>query len=157
MSSNITNRSPYLRNSRDFPEDPKKLSIELGRAYLDQTQAINDRTIGLYPTNTQAITGNNYYLQGNQKQQSLRQVFTFTSTASINHGINVPLPGQFLPTTSGSYTDGTDSFGLLFGTSVAIAGLISFYVTATQIVFVTGGGAPVLSSGIILLEWVSQV
>ena len=57
----------------------------------------------------------------------------------------------------GSYTDGTGNvFGLVFGTSVAVAGQIGFYVTASQVVFTTGAGAPALTSGIIVLEFLSS-
>ena len=79
----------------------------------------------------------------------------FTATTAIDHNIKGTTPGQFI-NCFGSYTDATNTYGLIFGTSVAIAGQITFYVTPTQIVFVVGGGAPALTSGIIVLEWLSQ-
>ena len=92
---------------------------------------------------------------GNQRQQGFRQVYTFTSTASIAHGISVIDPNQFTRC-FGTYTDGTNSYGLIFGSNVAIAGQISFYLTATDIVFETGAGAPSVSRGRVTLEWISQ-
>jgi hypothetical protein len=149
------NQSAYLRTTRTFPTDSDSLSRELDKSYLDTAAAVNERTIGLYPTTKPAITGNSWFVSGNKKQQSLRQVYSFTTTTAINHGITVIEPGQFL-NCYGSYTNGTDSFGLPFATSVAVAGLITFYVTSTQIVFMVGAGAPALTSGKIVLEWLSQ-
>lgn len=128
--------------------------------YVDVAAAVNNRTISLFPTNRPALTGNTYYIssqtqQFQNRQQELRQVYSFSSTSSITHGINVISPSQFTEC-FGSYTDGTSSYGLIFGTSTSIAGQISFYVNSTQIVFETGTGAPSLSSGIIVLSWLSQ-
>jgi len=155
MSANITNQVAYLRTSRSFPQDPQELAVQLSKSYIDVAGAVNDRTIGIYPTQKPAVTGEAFYLSNNQKQQTLRQVFTFTATTAITHGITITDSNQFT-CCYGSYTDGTSSFGLPFGTSVAMAGLISFYVSATQIVFVLGAGAPALTSGRIVLQWLSN-
>jgi hypothetical protein len=154
MSSNVVNASPFLRTTRSFPEELQPLTVEINKSYLDIANAVNDRTIGLFPVNRPAITGEGWFIASNQKQQTLRQVYTFTSTTSINHGITIYNPGQFT-SCYGSYTDGTNSYGLIFGTSTAVAGLITFYLTSSQIVFETGSGAPSLSSGTIVLEWLS--
>lgn len=155
MSTRIINEIAYLRTTRNFPQEPGILSIELSKSYLDTATAINDRIIGLFPTNRSAITGERWFLTANREQQTIRQVYTFTSTASITHNIQFVIPGQFIRC-FGSYTDGTNTYGLIFGTSVAIAGQISFYITSTQIVFVVGAGAPALSSGVICIEWISR-
>lgn len=148
-------QSPYLRNQRSFPEDPQALSVENSKSYIEIASAVNLRTIGIYPLKTPVANGESWYIMGgNQRQQALRQVYVFTSTASIAHGINVQDSNQFT-TCSGSYTDGTSSYGLFFASSVAIAGQITFYVTATQIVFATGSGAPTLTKGRIVLEWLA--
>jgi len=112
--------------------------------------------IGLYSINRPSITGESWFLSGNQRQQTLRQEYVFTTTAAIAHGITNVTPGIFTHNSGGTYTDGTSSFGLPFCTSVAVAGVISFYVTTTQIVFVVGAGAPVITSGRINLEWLAS-
>jgi len=132
------------------------LTVEVNKAYIDTSNAVNNKIIGIFPTTRPAITGENYFLTNNQKQQTLRQVYTFSTTASIDHGVRVINPDQFT-CCFGSYTDGTNSYGLIFGTTVAIPGQISFYLTSTQIVFVLGAGAPALTSGRIILTWLSQV
>lgn len=155
MSSNVVNSVPYLNTTREFPPEISQLVVEIDRGYLDTANAVNLRTIGLFPVNRPAITGEGWFVFQNQKQQSLRQVYIVSAgTPSINHGIL-----NFIPSSAtrcfGSYTDGTNGYGLVFGTSTATAGLITFYLTATQIVFVIGAGAPVLTSGLVTVEWLS--
>ena len=154
--NNVVNQVSYLRSSRNFPEEIVQLSVELNKCYIDIANTVNSRIIGIFPTTRPAITGEQWFLVNNQKQQTLRQVYTFTTTNPINHGISVLTPNQFTRC-FGTYTDGTNCYGLIHATSVAIAGQITFYVTATQIIFVLGAGEPVLSSGRITLEWLSSV
>ena len=155
MSANIVNQVAYLRTTREFPEELQQLTVEVNKAYVDTANAINNRIISIFPTNRPAINGESWFLQNNARQQAFRQVYTFTTTANIAHNVNVVVPQQFVRC-FGSYTDGTNTYGLIFGTSVAVAGQILFYLTATDIVFVVGGGAPALTQGTIVLEWLSQ-
>lgn len=152
----VINQSPFIKSSREFTPEVNLLSVILTRSYIEIATAINDRTIGLFPSNRPAITGNSYYVNKNQRQQSLRQAYTFTSTTSINHGIDITTIFD-MAAMYGQFTDGTNWYGLIAASNVAIAGQISFYLTSTQIVFVLGAGAPALTKGIIVLEWLSQV
>ncbi len=154
MTANITNQIAFLRTSREFPEDLHQLTVECNKAYLDTSNAVNVRTIGIFPVNVSAITGESFYFT-NQRQQTLRQVYPFTTTANIPHGIKL---GSFrISRAYGQYTDGTNWYGLIFGSSVAVVGQISFYVTPMNIIFVSGAGAPVLTSGFLVLEYLSPV
>lgn len=155
MSTNITNQIAYLRTSRNFTPEIGKLVEELNKSYIDTANAVNSRTIGLFSVNVASITGESWYISKNQRQQSLRQVYTFTSFASINHGLKTDQIERFVRG-FGSYTDGTNWYGLIFGTNVALAGQAVFYITPTQIVFNTAG-APALTKGTVVLEWLSQV
>lgn len=154
MTSNIVNQVAYLRTSRDFPEDLHQLAVESNKAYLDIAQAVNNRTISIFPKNVSAITGESWFLT-TQRQQTLRQVYTFTTTASIAH--RIPLSTVKITRAYGQFTDGTNWYGVIFGSNLAIGGQRSFYIDPTNIVFVTGAGAPALVSGIIVIEWLSQV
>ena len=157
MTSNIINQSPYLRTTRNFPEDnPQALSVEINRAYVDTASKMNDRSIGLFPVNAQAITGDKWFFSGtNTKQQSLRQVYTFTATGNIAH--NISNFSQISPNSYGSFTDGTNWYGVFYAGSATIANQTTFYVTPTNIVVQQGAGAPAITSGTIVLEWLSQV
>jgi hypothetical protein len=155
MSSNVVNQVPYLRTSRDFPQDIQLLTVQMNKAYVDIANSVNNRTISLFPTSRPALNGESWFLTGNQKQQGLRQVFTFTTTANIPHNLNLSTISSFSDN-YGQFTDGTNWYGLINGSNVAIAGQISFYVTPSNIVFLTGAGAPTLTNGMIVLEWLSM-
>lgn len=155
MSTNVVNQVAYLRTTRNFPPELVKLTEEVDKAYVDTSNAINNRTISIFPTTRPAVNGESWFITANQKQQGFRQVYAFTSTANIAHGIDLTKIDRFTRN-FGEYTDGTNWYGLIHGTTVAIAGQILFYVSPTNIVFVVGGGAPALTRGNIVLEWISQ-
>ena len=154
--NNIVNQIPYLPTTTNFPKEIDALSGELTRRYVDISGAVNNRTIGLYPNNNPAITGNSWYTDQGQKQQTLRQVYQFTATGSIPHNIkfsNYPS----IANAYGSYTNGTNSYGVIYATSVALIGQVTFYITNQNIVILSGAGAPSIQSGIIVIEWLSQI
>jgi len=152
---NIINQMPFLRTSREFPTDLGLLCDQMQKAYVDTANCVNQRIIGLFPTLRPAITGQSFFLANNIRRQLLVQVYEFTTTASIPHNITDVEAGQFIRC-EGSYTNGTNTFGLFFASSVAIAGQITFYVTSTQIVFLVGAGAPALTKGKIILQWLAE-
>ncbi len=158
MSANIVNQASYLRTSRNFPEDDMhKLSVEINRSYLDIANAVNSRTISIFPTNRPVVNGESWFFN-NQRQQAFRQIYPFTAAGNVPHGINFSSVSQFTKC-SGSYTTsaGTMWFGAIYSSSVGIAGQVTFYVTATNIVIVQDATAPVIGKGTIVLEWISQV
>jgi hypothetical protein len=165
MSANIVNQVAYLRTSREFPEEIHQLAVESNKSYVDVANAVNARTIGIYPTNRPAITGNSYFLL-NQRQQTLRQVYVFDSTiftsGTIPIGFKIANISQIV-LMFGTYTDGTNVYGLIPSSNVAITGQISFYIAQNAspmsdvITFVSGAGAPSVTSGLIVLEWISRV
>ena len=152
----VTNTS-FLRNTRDFPEDLNGLSIEIDKAYVDIAQAVNSRVIGTFAVNKYTTTGEEYFIIGNRKQQTFRRLFTFSTIASIPHNINFDrIYG--ISKAYGSFTDGTNWYGLIFGSNRSIIGQISFYLDPTNIVFLTGGGTtPFLTQGSLVIEWISDI
>jgi hypothetical protein len=155
MSSNVVNQSPYLRTTRKFPiEDVESLSLEINKTYVEISNAVNTRTIGFFASGRQSITGNSYFITS-QRQQSQRQLYTFTSLANIPH--NIPISSiSFIGAMYGQYTDGTNWYGIIPATSNPITGQLSFYLTPTNIVFVNSG-SPTLGKGFIVIEWVNQI
>jgi len=150
-SPNLSNQ--FLKTTREFPKDPDILRQELTRMYQEIAANVNTRSIGIYATSS-VINGNTYYLAGDQtKQQSLRQLFVLTSTSTISHGINI---SNGVLNAYGSYTDGTNWYGMLFASSTAIAGQISFYLTPTSIVPVAGSSPPTLTLGYVVIEWLAN-
>ena len=149
--------SPYLPRQRNFPVgNTQALGIELDKSYIDIASRVNERTIGLYSTNLPSITGEAWYTAGQPtKQQTLRRIYTFTTTSAIPHGIEFAQT-SYITEMRGQFTDNTNWYGLIPASSTAIPGQISFYLTPTDITFVIGAGAPTLTSGVIILEWLSQ-
>lgn len=163
MSSNVVNQVAFLRTSREFTGDKDKLVQTLDKSYIDTSNAVNARTIGIYPVNRPAITGENWFLTSNQKQQALRQVYTFTTTADIPLGFKISTIAEFTRL-FGTWLSGTSWFGLLGASSVAIPGQLSFYIvvdgasTTTDLIrFAVGAGAPALTSGKVVIEWIAFV
>jgi hypothetical protein len=151
-------QAPYLREQRQFPnEDVRALANQMDHAYIDIASKVNARTIGLYAVNFPIATGEQWFLEGQpRRQQTLRQLYTFAGTGSISHGINFDTVFLVSQRSYGTFTDDTDWYGAIYASSVAIAGQVSFYVTATNIVILAGAGAPTIVSGVIDLEWLSQ-
>jgi hypothetical protein len=150
--------SPYLKGQWQFPyDDLRGLSHQVDIAYIDISSKVNARTIGLFAVNFPVVTGEKWYFSGSSTpQQSLRQVYTFTGAGNIAHGINLATVSQFTSKCYGSYTNGTNWYGVIFSSSVGIAGQVTFSITPTNIVVVVDAGAPAVTSGTIVLEWLSQ-
>jgi len=155
MASNVVNQVAFLRTSRQFPEDAQLLALEVNKTYIDIANTVNSRTIGIFPANRSAVTGENWFIT-NRRQQSLRQIYTFTATGNIPHGLSFSAISQFTKP-QGSFTDGTNYYGAIYASNTAIAGQVSFYITPTNIVVLSGAGAPTIVNGIIVLEWISNV
>ena len=128
----------------------------MNRAYVDIANATNSRTIGIYPTNRPAITGDSYFVSGNQRQQSLRRVYNVTGTGNIAHGITLTQIAGFVKI-YGTFTDGTNWYTLPYTDPVAANNQISLTVTPTNIVITAGGGTPPsIVSGWVVLDWISN-
>ena len=157
ITPNVQN-SPYLQNQWQFSyDDLRGISHELDIAYIDIASKVNARTIGIFSVNFPMINGERWYMAGGSaSQQALRQFYKFTGAGSIPHGINFAAVTLFTSKCYGSYTDGTNWYGVIYSSSVGIAGQVTFYITPTNIVVTVDGAAPAVTSGIIVLEWLSQ-
>jgi hypothetical protein len=155
MATNIVNVDPYLRTHWHFTQDDQ-LVCELTRSFNEVAIVTNMREIGTYALNLPSITGKQFYLGGsNKQQQSVRQTMLFTSTGSFNHNIPLNNTGGMVQG-YGSYYDGTNWYGLLYASSTAISGQVSFYITPTQVVILSGAGSPSIVNGILIMEWISN-
>jgi hypothetical protein len=161
---NIANQVAFLRTTREFPEELHQLTVEVNKTYVDIANAVNNRTISIFPTGRSVLDGESWFLNSSLRQQGLRQVYTFTGTTAINIGFKFSSIAQFSPKCYGTFTDGTNWYGLIYGSNVAVAGQISFFIAfngsstlTDQIVFAVGAGAPAITKGTIILEWLSKV
>lgn len=157
MSSNIINTQPYLITSRKFPKDASLLSDEVDRSYVDIASKMNQRVIGVFAT-VPSITGENWFTGGgNEKQQTIRRVYQVTGAGNIAHGIDLTKISGFTRI-YGTFTDGSIWYSLPYVNVVAANNQVSITVTSSNIVITAGGGSPpTISSGYVVLEWLSQV
>lgn len=160
MATNIVNQAPFLRTSRNFPEDTTQLATEINKTYVDIANNVNTKTIGIFPTQRPAVTGDSYYLTS-QRQQTLRQVYPFKGpvVAPIAHGIKFNEIAGFVRI-YGTFTDGTNWYPLPY---VAVVGgavnQVNIFVDPSNIIITGGGGGaqPVIQSGFAILEWLSKI
>lgn len=152
---NVVNQTAYLRTSREFPEELHQLTVEVNKTYVDTAAAVNLRTIGIFPTNRPAITGESWFID-NQRQQTFRQIYPFTgATLTIDHGINFLNVNAFTRI-YGTALIGVNWLPLPFVDVTAVANQIGIIVTPTQIL-ITGATAATIVKGFIVLEWLSNI
>lgn len=155
MGVNVVNQVPYLRTTRNFPEDLHQLTIEINKSYVDVANAVNNRTISIFPTSNAALNGESWFITQNMRQQGFRKVFTFTTAGSFNHNINFNGLNSFTRI-YGTFKDNAGNWYPLPYVSITAANQVAILVTPTQISIIAGGGAPTITSGMIVLEWISQ-
>jgi hypothetical protein len=182
MTTNVVNQIPYLRTTREFPENIQKLCVQVNKSYIDIANAVNNRTISIFPTTRPAITGESWFINQNQRQQTLRQIYSFGAIAA---GAELDIPtGNRINTTTGIPIDIT-AFTRIYGTVITTTGsngqpdyrplpyvdpnslttsmailvgnvVISGVVTQC-IRIVLGPTAVPVTSGIAVIEWLSPV
>lgn len=156
MTITTINQNPYLRTSREFPEDLHMLTVEVNRTYLDIANTVNARTIGLFPTNRCANTGESWYIASNKRQQSFRQVYQLGNAfTNFDHNLDLESVSTFTVIRGIGY-DGTNYYPLPYIGTAANQN-VGLRVNSTQVQFLTGGAPPTIVSGFILLEWLSRV
>lgn len=159
--NNIINQVAFIRTSREFPEELHQLAQEVNKCYVDIANALNNRTIGFYPINRPALTGNSYFLNNNQRFLSFRQVYQFNA---ITAGTTLTIPytnqgfSQFTAIYGTCLTDLPDARPIPYA-SVTINANIDLRVDTVgfNIVISVGAASPNIKSGLIVLEWVAGV
>jgi len=158
--SNVVNQVAFLRTSRNFPEDLHQLTVEMDRSYIDIASSVNSRTIGIFPTTRSAQNGESWFLNNSQRQQGFRQVYTFTGAGSIPHGLKISQLGPFVRV-YGAFTDGATPpnehwYPLPYVDATDATNQVQVVITDTSIVITAGGGSPpTISSGVVVVEWLS--
>lgn len=153
--SNIVNQTPFLRTSRNFPEELKQLSVECTKAYIDTANAVNARTISQFTTNRPIQNGENWYLSGNSRQQAFQRVYQYTASGSIPHGLTLTQLYAFVRI-YGAFTDGTKWYPLPYVNVNSINNQVLVNVDGTNIVITSGASGPVISQGTVVLVWLSN-
>ncbi len=160
----VINQSPYLRTSRQFPEDLPELCTEINKSYIDIANAVNNRTISIFPSNIPAVTGESWFITS-RRQQTFRQIYAFGAIAA---GAELDIPTNIPPANVVAFTR-------IYGTVVTnavdyrplpyidpnvlttgMAILVGTVAGKQQIRIVLGATAVPVTSGFAVLEWLSQ-
>lgn len=156
-----TQQSPYLPRQRNFPgASSDELSVEIDKTYIDIASRVNEKTIGLFGVSFQAITGEQWFLKGQpQKQQTIRQVFTFGAHAagapfSIPYSINGL--DQFTRIYGTCLTDFPDYRPIPYASTLLNANIdIRIDINTSSIVIFPEAASPNIVSGLVVIEWLS--
>lgn len=151
-------RSPYLREQREFPSDDlKMLARQSDQAYIDIAQKVNSRVIGSYALDTEIVTGEKWFVSGSAPKQTLRKLFKISSTGSIPHGLNLSQTSG-ITKIYGTFTDGSVWYPIPYVDATSTNNQIQVTIDTTNIILTAGGGSPpTISSGWITIEYLSQV
>lgn len=157
------NTSPFLRTSREFPEDIHQLSIETNKSYVDVASAVNARTIGLFPVNIPAVTGESWFLS-NRRQQTLRQTYIIGAIAAggtQNIPTGITTFSQFSRIYGTVVTNVVDYRPLPYVDSATVTNQISVTVALVggvqNIIIQVGATSPPVTGGIVVLEWLNNL
>lgn len=158
-----TAQTPYLITSRDFPVSvPEDLEQVLSKSWVDTSQAINTRTIGIFNTTSQ-VNGDKYYNNSNplQLRQAYRKTFAFGAIAAgatllIPHGVSgiieiVHLYGNCITDASVLLTAKYEP--IPFVSAANINQQVALYADDTNITVINGAGNNNILSGNIVLEY----
>lgn len=160
MSTNFANQVAYLKTSREFPEELHQLTVEINKTYIDIANAVNARTIGLFPLNKPAQTGEAWYFT-TSRQSSLRQVYSFGAIAA-GATLNIPYSisgfNRMVRLFGAVKTALPDERPIPYSSVAANANIDVRLDTANnRIVIAVGVASPNVLSGQIVFEWLSQV
>ena len=103
------------------------------------------------------MNGESWFLQGgNRRQQGLRQVYQFAGAGTVKHGLNFSSISTFTKI-YGIIYDGSVYYPIPYVDVTDVTNQISITVDDTNINITAGAGSPPsITSGIIVLEWISS-
>ena len=156
MSNPIVSQIPgfFSPINQVYSNDQDQRLLQHTKVQSDNSRYINLREIALYQT-VETITGQQWFNPTNAQvpRYGFRAVYPFTSaTLTFNHNLSNFTIFTFI---GGGFTDGTNFYPLPYVSTTA-ANQVGVHVTPTQIVITVGGGAPSVSSGVIVLEYLKQ-
>lgn len=154
MSTNIVNQVFFLRTTRNFPQEIQPLVVEVNRAYVDTANAVNNRTIGVFPSNKPALNGEAWFVSENQRQSGFRQIFSLPPLVA-NHNI-VNYGSLAFTRIYGTAFDGNIWYPLPYVDVSNLSSQIQIVINPTTYNVIRGATAPAINQGFLVLEWLSQ-
>lgn len=155
--TNVSNPAPLLRSSRNFPEEAIPLALEVNKSYVDIANAVNNRIIGLFQTNKSVVTGENWFINGTQRNSTLRQLFPISGAGNIVLPSNLTAANIIgFSSTYGTFSDGTNWYPLPYIDVTNITNQVALSIVFPNLVVTAGATAPAIVKGYVVLEWISQ-
>lgn len=158
MTTSQNTRPSFVVTAETLPQDPGQLLVKLTSMHTDVANAINTREISIYQEGQAIPTGQQFSVPGSnqQKKTTLRQTYYFGAilagaTLTLAHGITGLV--QLTHTYGTCVTALVDYRPIPYSSTVALNQQISLRVTATDIEIINGAGAPNITSGIVVLEY----
>lgn len=158
----VNSQGPFVATSQVYPEDEEQRIIVHTDSYITIANALNLREIGSFD-NLEQLTGKQYFNTTNpqQKRFSYRQVYVLGAvaagaTSTIAHGITGITGATVSTEIYGTAVTATDNRPIPYVSVSAINRGIEINVDATNINIINGAGAPAITSGIVVLEYLKN-
>lgn len=152
----VNTKAPYLQTSLYFPDDFDEFRVKFTAVFQDIANCVNVREISIY-NEVENLTGELWPVQtpvpgdtsSQRTRQTFRKIFFFSdATLTFNHGI---VGATLFTHIYGTATDGTIFFPIPY--VFPPAQQIGIRVTSTQVVIQKAGGAPAITNGTVVLEY----
>lgn len=156
----ISSIAPYLQTSVFFPEEFDEFRVKFLQLYRDISNNVNVRQIGVFDLQ-EFLTGEHWFTSGNPqvKRQTFRKVF---SIGAINTGATSTTAHGITGITAFTHIYGTavtaavDYRPIPYASATAVNQQIELKVDGTNITIINGGGAPNITSAIVVLEYLKN-
>lgn len=159
----VNSLGSFIPTSTFFPEDFESFRTKFLELYRDLSNTVNVREIGIYDLE-EFLTGENWFTAGNpqKKRKTFRSVYILPATAAgattnIAHGISaVNTTTTFTAIYGTCVTDVIDNRPIPYASVTAVNQQIEINVDATNINVINGAGAPNITSGLIVVEYLKN-
>jgi hypothetical protein len=153
MTSNLT-PPDFISQNTTYSQDESQRLLQHTKFAADSARYINTREIALYDL-VELQTGQQWFNPANTliKRYGFRKTFSISDAAlTFAHGITGITLCTYI---GGAFTDGTNFYPLPY-VSTTLANQIQVVVSPTQVVITKGAGAPAITSGVLVLEYLRQ-
>jgi hypothetical protein len=143
-----------------YSEDQEQYLIQITNQNALLGNTLNIREVAVYDL-LEILNGQLWYATDAtdptfpaNKRADFRQVYTF-SDASLTFAHNI---ANLIQATRiyGTFTDGTFFYPLPYVDAAAATNQVAIKLSATQVIITKGGGAPAITSGVVVLEYLQN-
>lgn len=151
---------PFLPINQTFSQDQKAFWEQVTKSYADTARNVNIREIAIYETNENP-TGEQWFTSGDPqvKRSAFRKVYEIGpiaagATSTTAHGLTGVTAYTHIYGTA--ITAAPDNRPIPYASATAVNQQIEIKVDGTNITIINGAGAPNITSGIVVLEFLKN-